>query len=207
MYKIWINETPLILLQNAQLDAQHIDTTKNLLVRYNGKTRSLLNPIDMLEKTRRFGSVIIYAEAYEQLVQDFESLYKKVEATGGLVYNKHGEILVMYRRSYWDLPKGKVDKGESREAAALREVQEETGLNRVKRGGLICKTLHTYKDKKRKRILKKTYWYKMVTDEEEVIPQTEEDIEALLWIQPADFLIKKSPIYNSVKVVIEAAMG
>ena len=205
MYKIWINERPLTLVQIAQLDTQSIDVTKNLLVRYNGKARSLLNPIDMMEKTRRYDSITIYAEDYGQLVQDFNSLYKIIEAAGGVVYNENGEILVMYRRDYWDLPKGKIDKGETKAAAALREVEEETGLSQVERGDLICTTYHTYRDKK-KRILKRTYWYKMTTNEKQVTPQTEEDIEKLLWIKPQDFLREKKPIYNSIRVVVEAAI-
>lgn len=205
MYKIYINETPLILIQNDKLDLSAIDSSKNLLVRYAGKPRSLMSPIDMMEKTQRWDSVIVYHSDYTQLAADFESLYKIIEAAGGVVYNESGEILTMYRRGSWDLPKGKIDPGETKEIAAIREVQEETGLKIVQLGDFLCETYHTYKNRKGKRVLKRTYWYNMTTKETEVTPQYEEDIEELLWIKPTAFL-KKTPLYNTIKVVVEAAV-
>ena len=202
MYKIYINETPLILLQSDQLNTYSVDSSKNLLIRYNGKPRFLLNPIDMLEKTQRWESIIIYHNDYKQLIADFESLYKIIEAAGGIVFNENGEILTMYRRKYWDLPKGKIDKGETPQVAAIREVQEETGLKVVQLEAFLYHTYHTYKTRKGKRILKKTHWYLMNTKESKVIPQTEEGIEELLWIKPVAFL-KKSPLYNSIKAVVQ----
>ena len=127
MYEIHINETPLILIQNDELVTDSLDTARNLLIRYNGKPRSLMSPIDMLEKTQRLDSIIIYHQDIAQLKADFESLYKIHEAGGGVVVNERKEILTMFRRGVWDLPKGKIDKGETKEAAAIREVQEETG--------------------------------------------------------------------------------
>jgi len=171
MYEIHINETPLILIQNDELVTDSLDTTKNLLIRYNGKPRSLMNPIDMLEKTQRLDSIIIYHSDVEQLKKDFESLYKILTAGGGVVANEKGEILTMYRRNSWDLPKGKIDKGETKEAAAIREVQEETGLNVVALGDFLLETNHTYKNRKGKRVIKRTYWYKMTTKETLLKPQ------------------------------------
>jgi 8-oxo-dGTP diphosphatase len=56
-----------------------------------------------------------------------------VRAAGGIVWRRAGpgrEVLLVYRRSHddWSFPKGKVEPGETEEAAALREVEEETGL-------------------------------------------------------------------------------
>jgi 8-oxo-dGTP pyrophosphatase MutT (NUDIX family) len=205
MYKIYINETPLILIEIGDLVINDIDTSTNLLVRYNGIPRSLLRPIDMLEKTGRWESVIIYYANLKELQEGFASLYKLIEAAGGLVFNEKEEILAMYRRGSWDLPKGKIDKGEEKEAAAIREVQEETGLNEIDLGPFICETYHTYKTKKGKRILKRTYWYRMTTKESVLIPQTEEDIELVEWLKPETFLTK-APLYNTIRVVVEEGM-
>lgn len=202
MYKIFINETPLILLQNDELPTKTIDTTKNLLIRYAGKPRSLMSPIDMLEKTQRWESVIVYHTNLAQLIKDFESLYKILKAGGGVVSNEKGEILTMFRRGAWDLPKGKIDKGETKKAAAVREVQEETGLKAVDLKAFICETNHTYKNRKGKRIIKRTYWYEMTTKETAIRPEIEEDIELVEWMQPADFLQKK-PIYKNILAVVE----
>ena len=98
---------------------------------------------------------------YEKLVADFQSNYKILEAAGGLVYNAEGKILLIFRRDFWDLPKGKIDPGESKAAAAVREVEEETGLKDITLGDLITETYHTYRTKKGNRILKRTYWFRM----------------------------------------------
>jgi 8-oxo-dGTP pyrophosphatase MutT (NUDIX family) len=51
-----------------------------------------------------------------------------IKAGGGIVVNEQNEVLLIYRRGKWDLPKGKLDDGETIEECALREVKEETGL-------------------------------------------------------------------------------
>jgi len=202
MYKIYINETPLFLLQNDQLQSKKIDPENNLLIRYNGKARSLMNPIDMLEKTQRWESIIVYHGNVEKLIEDFESLYKILKAGGGVVENEKGEILTMFRMGSWDLPKGKIDKGETKKAAAIREVQEETGLDEVNLEDFLLETNHTYKNRKGKRVIKRTYWYKMTTSESEIRPEIEEDIELVEWMKPNEFLTKK-PMYRNIVEVVE----
>jgi len=206
MYKISINETPLILRDLAGLPTDIISDEKNLLLEYTGKSKMLLQAIDMLEKSQHRNSVTIYSDGYQQLVDDFHNLYKIIEAAGGVVFNPKGEILTMYRRDSWDLPKGKIDKGETKEIAAVREVQEETGIQQVERGALLHTTYHTYKNRKRKRVLKPTYWYKMTTSEYDIQPQVEEDIELVQWIEPTLFLETKRPIYNTIWEVVVAAI-
>ena len=203
MYEISINETPLILIQNDELVTDSLDVTRNLLIRYNGKARSLMNPIDMLEKTQRWESIIVYHHDVLQLKTDFESLYKILEAGGGIVANEKGEILTMFRRNSWDLPKGKIDKGETKEAAAIREVQEETGLDVVELGDFLLETNHTYKNRKGKRVIKRTYWYKMTTKEIVLKPEIEEDIELCEWM-PATAFLQKEPLYNTIRKVVTA---
>ncbi len=206
MYEIHINETPLFLIQNDELVTDSLDTSKNLLIRYNGKARSLMNPIDMLEKTQRWDSVTVYHHDVQQLKADFESLYKILEAGGGVVANEKGEILTMYRRDSWDLPKGKIDKGETRAAAAIREVQEETGLDVVELGAFLLETNHTYKNRKGKRVIKRTYWYKMTTKETVLKPEIEEDIELCEWM-PVDTFLQKRPLYNTIRMVVQAYLN
>ncbi len=206
MYKIYVNETPLILMQNDQIPTDSLDLSQNLLIRYNGKARSLMNPIDMLEKTKRLSSIIVYHKDVEKLHADFESLFKILEAGGGVVVNEQQEILTMFRRGSWDLPKGKIDKGETKAAAAIREVQEETGLGIVELGDFLLETNHTYKSRKGKRIIKRTYWYKMTTKELDLKPEIEEDIELCEWMTPKAFL-KKKPLYNTIQEVIKVYLG
>ena len=142
MYKISINETPLILRSQKELSSRQSSDEKNLLIEYRGKKKTLLQVVDTLEKTQSKDSITMYAQDYDQLVIDFNNLFKIVEAAGGVVFNPKGEILTMFRRDSWDLPKGKIDKGETKEVAAVREVQEETGLQQVERGALLLSLIH-----------------------------------------------------------------
>src|SRR4051812_48020306 len=64
-----------------------------------------------------------------------KAIWKKftiIRAAGGLVVNDGGEMLFIFRRGKWDLPKGKLEEGEDLEECAVREVEEETGLKNVK---------------------------------------------------------------------------
>lgn len=201
MYKVYINETPLFFRQIDQLNAITPSNSTELRVKYSGRPRSLLNAIDLMEKTSRYESVSIYHGDINKLRSDFESLYKLIEAAGGVVFNTKKEILTMFRRGSWDLPKGKIDEGETTEIAAIREVKEETGLQNVDLGKFLTTTYHTYKNGKGKRVLKKTYWYLMQTTDHDIQPQIEEDIELVEWMLPIEFLTKK-PLYNTIREVV-----
>lgn len=207
MYKIYINNTPLLLTSSTEVAHLLPGTEENPVGLYIGKPKFLMHYIDMLEKTNRFQSVTIFAANAQLLFQDFQSLFEIVEAAGGVVYNPNREILLIYRRGSWDLPKGKIDAGESREAAAVREVQEETGLQNVSLSSFITTTYHTYRDKNDKRILKPTYWYRMETDEYTVTPQTEEDIEKVVWQNPTVFLETESVVYPSIVEVLQQTVN
>ena len=115
--------------------------------------------------------------------KEFCSHFQEVPAGGGLVRNREGKYLLIYRHDLWDLPKGKQEPDESIETCALREVEEETGLHGLQLGGLICITHHTYQLFGQK-ILKHTYWYAMTDESEEsLIPQQEEDISRAEWVE------------------------
>ncbi len=207
MYKIYINETPLFLVNTKDLANNFSGGDDILIARYNGKIKNLLNYVDMLEKSRRFRMVVIHAQDERQLLEDFDALFKIIEAAGGLVFNDRSEILAIFRLGFWDLPKGKIDPGESTKEAALREVEEETGLKDVKLGEFLKKTYHVYRSRKNKRILKRTYWYTMYSNQETLIPQHEEDIEQAVWIDPAVFLAEKKAIYGNILDVVHKGIG
>ncbi len=199
MYKIYINETPLLLLDTQEADRYGPATEEKMIARYSGKPKTLLNYADMLEKTSRYQAVILYTDHLDRLWADFRAHYQLIEAAGGIVYNTRSEVLFIFRRGHWDLPKGKIDPGESREAAALREVQEETGLDHVALGAHLADTYHTYRDHRKRRVLKVTYWYEMHTEEEELSPQTTEGIEKAVWLSHRDFLAtNREPVFRNI---------
>lgn len=198
MYKIYINGTPLLLAATAEAAGKVADE-RNMMARYMGNSRLLLSYFDMLEKNPRFESVTIFADDVEKLFSDFAGQFRVIEAAGGVVYNRQDEVLLIHRRGYWDLPKGKIDDGESREAAAAREVMEETGLSAVEMGEYLGLTYHTYRDKKSRRILKATYWYRMRAEREALAPQREEDIEHAEWRGLKDFFGSRPRVYGNIR--------
>ena len=189
----------------AQADLSKLPepSSQQIIARYPGKPKFLLNYIDMLEKSDRYDSIYLYSNNFEQLSTDFNTLFKIIDAAGGVVHNNSKEILFIYRKGFWDLPKGKIDKGESKEEAALREVQEETGVKDLQLESFIKATYHTYRSKKEKRILKRTFWFNMRTNVQSLIPQIEEDIEKAIWMNSEVFLKDCRPVYGSIKSLIE----
>lgn len=198
--KIYINEKPIILAATADV-AQMPKSGKTLLGIYRGKVKLLHQFIDTFEKNNPYDGAIISADDKAQLMEDFQGLFKIVSAAGGVVHNPQGEILMIYRRGSWDLPKGKIDKGEATDAAAVREVCEETGIQNVDIRDFITTTYHTY-EQKGKRILKPTYWYNMQTTDTQLIPQTEEDIEQAVWMSRDTFFAEARPIYDNILIVL-----
>jgi len=126
-------------------------------------------------------------------------------AAGGIVVNPNKEILWIFRRGFWDLPKGKLDPNESIEACAIREVMEETGISNLVLGDLILTTTHQYYDTYlNTEVEKTTYWYQMTTDIiQEGVPQTEEDIEAIAWVKKADIAPYLAKTYENINQVME----
>ena len=203
MYKVFINETPLIFTNTEGVLPEWKNDDNVLTTKYLGKKKFLHNYIDLLEKSNKYHQVVLFSDDLKALWSDFSSIFKVIEAAGGVVFNEKEEVLVIFRRNFWDLPKGKIDKGESPEEAAVREVQEETGLKNVILGKHILDTYHTY-ELKGKRILKKTYWYEMKTTDTQLIPQQEEDIEQAEWVILSDFLNSKPVIYGNILIVLDA---
>ena len=202
MYKIYINETPLFLVKNKQDVSDLFEDSKTLYGKYRKRKKFIANYIDMLEKGGEYDAVILYGDDYEGLVNDFMSFYKILPAAGGLVFNEDKEILMIYRRGFWDLPKGKVEKDETIEAAAIREVQEETGIKHVELGPKLVDTYHTYFSKSGKRILKLSHWFLMFTSDRVLIPQVEEDIEKAIWIKKRNLLDEKKKVYRNILEVL-----
>jgi len=139
----------------------------------------------------------------EFLWTDFKKQFKIIEAAGGIVFNDNNGILFIYRLEKWDLPKGKIEKGETTQEAALREVQEECGISKVKIDKFIGKTYHIY-NYKNKEILKISHWFKMCSEENKLIPQLEEYITKVEWKNKKNAQKAMQNTYPNIKLLIES---
>jgi 8-oxo-dGTP pyrophosphatase MutT (NUDIX family) len=129
-------------------------------------------------------------------------------AAGGLVQNNEGSFLLIFRRGFWDLPKGKLDARELIPECAIREVREETGLQTITLGSFICMTTHAYFDTwLQKDVIKETHWYAMKASSllpETLIPQTEEDIEKIKWVSEYELPTYLLQTYPTIRIVFDA---
>lgn len=131
----------------------------------------------------------------------------KIIAGGGLVMNDAGELLMIFRRGKWDLPKGKLDKGETILECAIREVKEETGLTDIEHSELIGITSHEYFDTHiGKDAIKESHWFAMkAPGQQSVSPQTEEDITEIRWVKNEELEECLQNSYSNVIEIIQKA--
>lgn len=206
MYKIYINGTPLYLVSSEDVKSFGPTTERKLVLRHMGKKKFLVNIVHQLETSERFEAIIVFDPDLERLWADFQKIYKPITAAGGAVFNAEGKVLLIHRRGSWDLPKGKMDPGETPELTAVREVQEECGLQQITLGQHLLDTWHTYEHKEKK-MLKTTHWYLMQTTDHQLIPQTEEDIEQAVWADLDEFLASQNEVYGNISDVLKKAQS
>ena len=147
---------------------------------------------------------IYFHDDIVQLKKAFWRKFMLVQAAGGLVQNEDGAVLMMFRRGKWDLPKGKMDPGETPAQSALREVEEETGITATL-GEPLTTTYHTY-DESGHHILKESFWFSMTAHKNQpLVPQTEEQITELVWADAKALKEYMQNTFPSVKEVIAKA--
>ena len=132
--------------------------------------------------------------------------FKIIHAAGGIVSDENNDILMIFRYGCWDFPKGKVEEGEDWETAALREVQEETGLQDITLQEPLPNTYHTYTLHDTP-ILKITHWYSMQAPAQSLTPQTEEDISLAVWVPRSEVGDRLSDSYLSLKGLWELVVS
>lgn len=198
MFKVFINENELVILNENEMGKY--DCMKR--VTYDGKD-SLSKVIIQLEaKTAIPISICLYGKDPKVIWKDFCSRYKLIEAAGGLVKNEKDEMLFIFRRGKWDLPKGKLEKGESIEECGMREVEEECGIRKLKIINPLPSTYHTY-ILNGKSVLKRSYWFEMTAPGNQVLtPQLEEDITEIRWVNKSEMATVLKNSFSSIREVI-----
>ncbi len=172
MYKVFVKEIPIIL-----------STEKNIGEHYTTIPLKEANFKKLVKKI--YNGELLYVNLYhknaEKLEQYLRKKIKVVEAGGGLVYNSNKEILFIRRNKKWDLPKGKIEKGETYQRAAIREVMEETGIKDLEIRDFLKTTYHVF-TRNGKFKLKITYWYEMFSDYSgPLTPESSEGIKKVRW--------------------------
>ena len=199
MYKVFYNDRTVFF---SDQDFKSAEPSYSKIHYYQG-SENLKIIIDSFLETSELKSLYILNPDVETIFKKFTKDFKMIEAAGGLVKNKLGEILVIFRKEKWDLPKGKLEKKELPEIGSVREVEEECGISNLKIIKLIDITYHTY-TLKNKDILKKTYWFEMFHPENQIPkPQIEEEITEAKWIDPKNI---DAVINNTYLSIIEVLM-
>lgn len=183
--KIYFNDKPLFLCDNIDEVIEPYVHHDDAVFIDELDTHTVKSMIHEMQLEKIHAGVFFHPDL-ALLKKTFFKKFTVVQAAGGLVKNENDEVLLIFRRGKWDLPKGKLDKGETLEECAVREVQEETGLKKIKLQGPLLVTYHTYHEGTRF-ILKESHWYTMeARNDQELTPQTEEDIHEIKWVGQKD---------------------
>ena len=161
--------------------------------------------VGMFEASSTLSRIYIPTDDTDRTYRRICAEFKEVNAAGGLVSNRRGDYLLIRRDGLWDLPKGHQEAGEDIRVTALREVQEETGVDQLMLRDLICITDHCYR---RNDIwhLKHTWWYDMLyTDPVDLTPQREEDITTAAWVAKSSLPPYLKNTYPSIAEVFREA--
>jgi 8-oxo-(d)GTP phosphatase len=217
MQRLYVNDTPVILhpLEETinfadyelKIDASALHNLDDIKLKddvlvVGASERYIKSCLDSFSKERvkKLDSITFLVDNLPAVKKFIKSQFKVIKAAGGVV-EKEGKVLLIYRMGKWDLPKGKLEKHESPEKGALREVAEECNI-KVGLREKICFTWHTY-TRNGKKILKKTHWYRMeCVDDVELCPQIEEDITEVRWMNQEEVMHVLYNSYNSIRQVM-----
>ena len=194
MYKVFVNELPLILTNKLS------DIKDNKYFKLN--ENAIQDAITALSK-KKLEKAYIYHPNHEEILKKFSKKIPIVVAGGGVVTNKKGKVLFIYRNNKWDLPKGKLDKGETIKQCAIREVEEETGVKGLKIENFLKTTYHIFK-RNGKYKLKEVHWFAMRTSYTGKLKgQKSEGIEKVKWKGPKKIAKALENSYINIKILFE----
>jgi 8-oxo-dGTP pyrophosphatase MutT (NUDIX family) len=194
MYKVFVNDKPLFLTNEISKETnfqffllESVDIVQLIVKIFQNKVQK----------------AYLYHPDEKEIMKTLKSKIPVSKAGGGLVYNKKGQVLFIFRGGKWDLPKGGTEKGEEIEDTAMREVEEETGVNKLTITKKLQKTYHVFRRNGTYR-LKITHWFEMQSDFEGTpVGQIEEGIEKAVWLHPSEMPEVLKHSYENIKLLFE----
>ena len=194
MYKVFVNDKPFFLTNEIvkETDFQFFllestDIEKLVINMYNNKIKKCY----------------LYYPDEKVILKKLKEKIPVQRAAGGLVYNKKGQVLFIFRNGKWDLPKGGKEKREKMKLTAMREVEEETGVDNLIITKRLQKTYHIFKRNGVYK-LKITQWYEMKTDFQGIpVGQLEEGIEKVAWLNPEQIQEAMKNSYENIKLILQ----
>jgi 8-oxo-dGTP pyrophosphatase MutT (NUDIX family) len=193
MYVVFVNDKPIFLTSSQIKENNYpVYLLKDIV------TEEIIHKL----KHKKIKGVYLYTSDLEKGWQDFLRTFNTVSAAGGLVLNAKKEILFIYRANKWDLPKGRIEKGETIEETAVREVEEECGISNLKLIKPLLTTYHVYFQNGIK--LKETFWFLMTSEDTRVlVPQLEEGITKVVFKKEAEVLKALQNSYKNIGLVYD----
>lgn len=193
MIQVFVGDKPIVLT-TVEEEGEYFKT-------YPLKGINILKVIKELNKTDVQEIRLVHPKE-EKLLKKFLKLLPNVIAGGGKVFNDKDEVLFIYRNDKWDLPKGKAGRREPIDQAAVREVEEETGVKNLKITKPLEITYHIFKRNGRYKI-KITYWFEMHTSYDgELIPQENEGITEVKWLNKEETTKAVENSYANIRALV-----
>jgi len=182
MYKVFFNDSTIQITDDAKKSSKN-NITQTVDCENYGFVKELISKIESSDKSINF---VVQNKDYSQLWDCFKNQLTEIPAAGGLVQKSDLSLLFIKRLGVWDLPKGKIEKNETPESAAIREVEEECGVSGLKIIRQLDSTFHIYRSPylnfPDNLVLKETKWFLMsIEGEQTMVPQVEENIEEVRW--------------------------
>lgn len=207
MYKVFFNDSTILIGSEMNKSLNNNIAEKFSYVDYD-VVNQIISRIESVESHSDF---YILNEDIDSIWNYFKSQFVEIPAAGGLVKKADGSLLFIKRLGVWDLPKGKIEKREIPELAAIREVEEECGLTGLHIVKQLDSTFHIYRSpylsSPKNLVLKETKWFLMnYSGDETAVPQVEENIEEVAWVAPSELYQVYSNTYLSLSDFLEKSL-
>lgn len=204
--KIYVQNKPLFLVDRITPEVEDYLHRPDTIFIDELNEASVKTMLHEMEKPQFYQGVFLHPDE-AKVVEGFREQLHVIVAAGGLVYTPANELLLIHRLGHWDLPKGKLDEGETIEACAVREIEEETRAKNLTLEKPLLTTYHTYRQWG-KHNLKESHWFLVKAAKKTALtPQTSEDISQSIWVPMKEIANYLTEAYPSVRDVLEKGIS